>query len=103
MNNFRQELLPLINSLFSSWEIFERRRLSLDRRKIGILTIEIATKPRQFVEEEPLDLTQDRAAPFWLTVEQPTATLGDKTPVALEDGAAGDQHRDHWGQNPGGA
>ena len=67
---FRQELLPLINSLHPSWQILERRRLSKaynQKRVAGILNLQIK-KVSPLVEEPEMDLSEYRADPFWLKV-----------------------------------
>lgn len=61
-NSFRQEFLPLLNSLYGFWEVYERRRLHNNKRKIGLLNIGISQKPIEFLGEHSIDLSPYRAA-----------------------------------------
>nr|AYC64481.1 hypothetical protein [Pseudochlorodesmis sp. HV01306c] len=94
-NPFRQEFLPLLNSLYGFWEVYERRRLHDNKRKIGLLNLGISQKPKKFVGEHSIDLSPYRAAPFWLHGDQQQATASNskQQQATASNRTTGDQQR----------
>nr|YP_009519214.1 hypothetical protein [Caulerpa verticillata]AYC65081.1 hypothetical protein [Caulerpa verticillata] len=81
--NFKQEFLPLIETVYPEWDIYERRRKYLGRKVYGILNVEIKPPSNSSLnfEESFLNLQVLRKESWWFSPEKkddPEETLEDQ-------------------------
>ena len=73
--NFRQECLPVLNSLYPEWDVVERRRLFEGKKKSGLLNLCTSPSPPRHTDKN-IDLAPYRQELFWLSADNPRTSCG---------------------------